>query len=350
LPAIRLSLTALLLSAISLAGIATVPTAVFGSTTTAPFRFFSATSVWNAPVPAGVALDPSSAALVGGLDQIVAREAPTNGLNINTTAWSVPLYTVSAGQPLVKVVLNKGVSSSTNPLQVAWNAVPLPPGAQAARGSDKHLVVWQPSSNKMWEFWGFEWAVNGPQAQWGGAMHSVSANPGAYNLLAWPQLIINFLAWEHDVDSWGASASSLPVLGGLITLEDLQRGQINHALAMAVPNVRARVWASPAQRTDGTSLEATSLPEGAHLRLDPSLDLAALKLPHLVLMLAEAAQRYGIFVRDRAANITFYAQDPTPTGTNPYAGPTGYFEDQGACKLLRSFPWSHLQLLTMQLH
>ena len=104
---------------------------------------------------------------------------------------------------------------------------------------------------------------------------------------------------------WGASATSLSIAGGLITLEDLEKGQINHALAIAIPNARGGVYASPAQRTDGYSTEPLSLPEGAHLRLDPNLDLASLHLPRLTLMIAEAAQRYGIVVRDSAANVAF---------------------------------------------
>jgi hypothetical protein len=67
-------------------------------------------------------------------------------------------------------------------------------------------------------------------------------------------------------------------------------------------------------------------------------------------MLAEAAQRYGIFVRDQAEEPVFYAQDPTPTGTNPYAGAHGYFEGKSPSQILASFPWSHLQLLKMELH
>ena len=67
-------------------------------------------------------------------------------------------------------------------------------------------------------------------------------------------------------------------------------------------------------------------------------------------MLAEAAQRYGIFVRDRAANVALYAQDPTPTGTEPYGGSHGFLEGKPAYALLASFPWSHLQLLKMELH
>jgi hypothetical protein len=69
----------------------------------------------------------------------------------------------------------------------------------------------------------------------------------------------------------------------------------------------------------------------------------------LTLMIAEAAQRYGIFVRSEAANIVLYAQDPVSTGTEPYAGPGGFFEGKYPSQLLASFPWSHLQLLKMNL-
>lgn len=305
----------------------------------APFHFFAATSFWNQPLPANAPLDPTSAAVMGAFNNLIAKESPKNELNINTTAWSVPIYTVPAGQPTVKVLVNKP-NSSGYAIQAAWAAVPLPPGAQPAKGTDKTLAVWQPSTDKLWEFWNFETTANGPVAKWGGAMEKVSASPGYYSSLSWP----------GSKPQWGSSASSLAIVGGLITLEDLERGSIDHALAIAVPNPRAGVFASPAQRTDGSSLEPTSLPEGAHMRLDPNLDLSTLHLPHLVQMMAEAAQRYGIVVRDRSANVTFYAQDPTPTGTNPYLGLHGYYEGHCQCKLLTSFPWSHLQLLKMELH
>ena len=67
-------------------------------------------------------------------------------------------------------------------------------------------------------------------------------------------------------------------------------------------------------------------------------------------MIAKAAQRYGIFVTDGSSDIEIYAQDPTPTGTNPYTGPNGYFEGQHPDQLLASFPWKELELLKMELH
>jgi len=306
---------------------------------TAPFRLFSPTSFWNEPLPADAPLDPSSAAVVGAFNEelAAAEEANKGPANINTTAWSVPIYTVPAGQPTVEVTLKK--ASKAPALQSAWDAVPLPADAQPAEGSDKDLVVSQPSTDRLWEFWGLEQTAEGWQAAWGGAMEKASSNPGVYGLEAWP----GAKPW------WGASATSLSIAGGLITLEDLELGQINHALAISVPEPRAGVYAAPAHRTDGFSTNPLSLPEGAHLRLDPSLDLAALHLPRLTLMMAEAAQRYGIFVRDKSANVAFYAQDPIPTGTEPYTGAHGYFEGH-LRQLMAAFPWSHLQLLEMELH
>lgn len=304
----------------------------------APFRFFASGSPWNQPVPNAAPLNASSAEFVTALTREVSRELETDqGPSISTTSSSVPIYTVPASQPTVPVQLvNKFAVPA---LSSAWSAVPLPPTAAPAEGKDRHLLLWQPSTDRLWEFWHLLRTSTGWQAGWGGAMQSVSSNFGVYGGAAWPGA-----TW-----SWGASASSLSIAGGLITLEDLRRGEINHALAIGVPKVRAGEYAAPAERTDGESTSPTSLPEGAHLRLDPNLELWKLHLPPLTLMLAKAAKRYGIFVRDIAGNVTFYGQDPTPTGSNPYEGPNGFFEGTYPARLLSTFPWARLQLLQMQL-
>jgi hypothetical protein len=305
----------------------------------APFPFFSPSSFWNA-APAGKAgLDPNSARLSAALGAEVATELEAgNGPWINTTDYSVPIYTVPPDQPTVRVQLVSQFSAPA--LQSAWNEVPMPPGARPSGGSDRTLVVWQPATDRLWEFWKLSRSGNAWWAAWGGAMRNVASDWGAYGPGAWP----------GASRTWGASASSFSIAGGLITLKDLQRGRIDHALALAVPNTRAGLYASPARRTDGTSQSPSALPEGAHLRLDPGLDVAALHLPWLTAMIAEAAQRYGIFVRDKAKVVHFFAQDPRPTGTNPYAGEAGYFEGGTPAQLLSSFPWDRLQVLKMDLH
>ncbi len=313
--------------------------ASIGSAPGLPFRFFSPSSFWNTPLPADTAIAPDSAELVGVLDsQVVQLEQSGRGPWINTTAYSVPIYEVPADQPTVRVRLAR--FRSERALQAAWDAVPLPADAQPAAGTDAHLVVWQPSTDKLWEFWHLTHGATGWSAAWGGAIDGVSASTGVYEHSSWP----GAEPW------WGASASSLSVAGGLITLEDLERGQIDHVLAISIPDVRAGVYASPARRDDGQDPSQLALPEGARLRLNPALDLAALNLPRPTLLIAEAAQRYGFVVRDRGRVVSFYAQDPVTLGANPYAGTAGYFEGEYPNQLLASFPWSDLEVLALHIH
>jgi hypothetical protein len=130
-------------------------------------------------------------------------------------------------------------------------------------------------------------------------------------------------------------------------LSELAAGQIDHALAIGVPSPRARVFAFPAQRTDGTSIDPLAIPEGARFRLDTAVNIDALGLPPLVRAMAVAAQRYGMIVRDRTTSVTaFYGEDPGPTGTNPYPQLLG---GRLPSDVLALFPWDHLQLLRMQL-
>jgi hypothetical protein len=308
-------------------------------TTLTPFRFFSPTSFWNAELSPTAALDPESVALASAFaDEVLAGIDAGAGPWINTTDYSVPIVTVPAGQPPVRVQLTSSFSAPA--LQAAWEEVPIPPNAKPSSGTDGTLVVWQPSANKLWEFWRASHTETGWQAAWGGAIQHVSSAAGVYGADAWP----GAQTW------WGSSASSLSIAGGVITLEDLARGSIDHALALAAPNIREGFYSSPAMRTDGRSASPLSLPEGAHLRLDPSLNLESLKLAPFTLMIARAAQRYGIFVRDRARVIHFFAQDPSELATNPYLGKSGYFEGRTPGELLASFPWAHIQLLPMDLH
>jgi hypothetical protein len=300
-------------------------------------RFFSAASVWNRALASDAPLDPRSAELVAALGRQVVREQERgNGPWINTTSYGVPILTVSADQPTVAVQLDHAPDAA---LSSAWRTVPLPSAARSSAGSDGYLVVWQPSRDRMWEFWRLVRQGDGWHASWGGAIRHVSSSPGVFTADAWP----GAKPW------WGATASSLALAGGVMTIDELRRGRIEHALAIAVPDVRASVIAAPAQRTDGTSQDAGALPEGAHLRLDPRLDLGSLAMTPLARMMAEAAQRYGIVVRDFAGVVAFEGQDPTPTGGDPYRGPGGFFGGQQPNQALASFPWTHLQVLKMDL-
>ena len=289
-------------------------------------RPFAADSVWNLSLADNAPLDPQSDAYVSALQQQIA----TYGTWLNTYAYSTPVFTVPATQPTVTVQLDD-TSNPTGPaLRQSWLAVPIPATATPASGSDEHMVVWQPSSDRMWEFWKMHRAADGWHASWGGTIDHVSTSPGYYT----------------SPSRWGATATSLPLIGGLIRPSELASGHIDHALALAIPHAQASAFAWPAQRTDGSVYGSSAIPEGQRFRIDPSLDLSKLQMPPLIRMMAVAAQKYGIIVRDQAGAVAFYAEDTDAEGAaNPYYGAGGWFQGQYVNNLLKSFPWSHLQAL-----
>ncbi len=294
-------------------------------------RFFGAHSFWNTALADDAPLDPNSAAITQDLLRQVEQnyrsgQPPT----VNTSQYSAPVYTVSSVQPTVRVQLDQ--PSGLDPmLEKTFADVPIPRGARPAAGSDGSMVVWQPGSDRLWEFWQARLADDGWHARWGGFLPDVSSGSGRF---------------EAPKPNWGATATSLPLAGGLITPDELRRGRIDHALAVAIPEPRAGVYARPAQRTDGFSRRVQAVPEGARFRLDPAIDLAALNLPRPVRILSEAAQRYGMIVRDRGGVVALYAQDPVNLAADPYPA---LFGVGGAGQMLRSFPWWGLRLTRMDL-
>jgi hypothetical protein len=289
-------------------------------------RPYAANSVWNEPVPAGAPLAPQSSAYVSTLQQ----QIQSHGEWINTTQYSIPIYTVGANQPLVPVKLDQSAPGSVDELARTFAAgVPIPADAQAAAGTDQSLVIYQPSRNLEWEFWRAHKVDGVWHAYWGGKMNDVSSNPGYFD----------------GPSDWGGSATSLGLMGGLMTIADLRSGHIDHALAMAIPATAQGRFVYPAQRGDGHDPSSNAIPEGTRFRLNPGLNLDALHLPPVTRMIAEAAQRYGIIVRDQAGSVALYAQDPTPTGTDPYDGPNGLFGGLPPYKLLQAFPWNQLQVV-----
>jgi hypothetical protein len=304
-------------------------------------RLFAADSVWNACFPADAASDSESKEMVEGLVKEVDRELSAGtGPYIQTDNYSTPLYVVPAKQPVVRVALDKPRAAWRRGLQRAFRKVPIPGRARPAAGSDAHMTVWQPSRDKLWEFWQASRERDGWHASWGGAMKYVSRSPGYFDRESWPRLSETY---------WGATATSLPVIAGTMLVRELRAGQINHALALSLPAPRADSFAWPAQRTDGTGA-SDAIPEGARLRLDPDLNLEDLHLPRTTLIMARAAQRYGMIVRDQThVAVGFFAQDPVHFKKDPYYGRNGLFGGQSPTQLLAKFPWQSLEVVRMRL-
>ena len=327
---------------------------------------FASTSFWNTPLPASIPANPNNAAYNLALTYALCHDTPPTGSlaaltppsscttptfhgALNTSAWSAPLYVVPANQSTVNIDLETGCNTSNN-FALARANVPIPTDAHGAGdNSDSEIQIYQPSTNKEWEFWHFIKEANGNwSACYGGIINNVSQSNGIFP------------------NNTGATATSLPLLGGVIRIEELQAGQINHVMNLStqsnlvsgIPvNIPGAIapYSWPATRNDGSLTDLLSIPEGTRFRLNPNLNLNTLSLSPVAKTIAIAAQKYGFVVDDRSSGVSIRLGDPTTYTTaglaNPYTsgmgvggvGTSGLFGN--GSNSMNNFPWDQLQAL-----
>ena len=200
--------------------------------------------MWKQPLATDAPLDPALGSMMSGLKSEVARE---EGLGIGPWITAgANIYVVGPSQPTVPVQLSDPTEWWRVSLQAAFTAVPIPFTAQPGSDADEELTVWQPSTDKLWEFFHMQHLSDGWHADWGGAMDNVSESPGYYNANSRPGAL----------SVWGATASSLPHAAGVITLADIQKGEIGDALAMNLPYpCQGATPGRSAHRRDGHRIE-----------------------------------------------------------------------------------------------
>lgn len=315
-----------------LSALMAVPLAVSAETVITD-AVFAPTSFWYTPIPATVPLHPNSANFA---KEILRQKAAYYGtVTINTKEYTSPVYVAEAGAPTVKVTpwdcQKKGYSDSS--LAEQWAAVPIPGYAVQSKGTDGEMTIYQPSTDTLWEFWQAKKVDGKWMACWGGRLQNAKASNGVF--------------YKH----YGTTATSLPFLGGQITAEELQRGEIRHAIGFSVVDAEDKsIFSWPANRSDGLNPNgiANRIPEGLRFRLDPSVNVDALPMSKAGKIIAKAAQKYGFVVWDRSGALALRAQNAvsyTALGqSDPYPALFGGHPNYA---VLSGFPWEKLQFLPM---
>lgn len=280
-------------------------------------NYFSPGSFWNTSVrKETLSTDQSDVARL-------VSQVNLYGSWMNTTQYSTPVYVVPANQPTITITDINGYNDTNY-----WGPVPWPSNASPAAGSDKHIVIWQPTTNKMWEFWVAGGIFPNITAYHGGKMTNTSFNSGIFP------------------SPNGATATGLPLLGGLITLAEADQIAANpnyvipHAIALSVVQTK-NFHVAPATRHDTYDTgENLAIPEGRRFRLPASFNvntqMASAK--PVTRAIARAVQEYGMVIRDRSGAVTLYGEDPKTRSVSPWTSTifTSY---------LTGFPWSSLEQL-----
>jgi hypothetical protein len=271
---------------------------------------FPAGSIWNSPLPTDPAVHPQSAAKIAyWLTQI---RWPNLGLRHYATAVAVAAPT-SPTYPISCTVY-------ACPDMNQFGPVPIPAGTRTDPSPDGHLAVWDPVTRREWDFWISGCPNACHQAGGGGSFSTATLQP-----------------WV----TYGANATDIPLLAGIVHPEEIKAGRIDHPLIFGSPNVGVG-HVCPAAHSDGRNAESRALQEGTLLQLDPALDVSALSIPAWQKTIARAMQRYGMYLTDGGGSLSIGGENPINRGD--LWAEVGLMGD--SILFDSNFPWARMRVLT----
>jgi hypothetical protein len=205
----------------------------------------------------------------------------------------------------------------------ATGSMPIPAGATPDPAGDHHMAVVDPARGLEWGCW--DMRLEG--GRWVAGLCATAdlagdgVRPPATTARPWTA-------------AHGARACGFPLLAGLIRVEEVEAGRIDHALVIAYPNVRSG-WFTPPASTGSAVGTSNGIPCGGRVQLDPSLDLDALGLSRTGRILARALQEYGAYVGDYSGAIDLFAENAPAALARWRAGLLSTYELKGKLDLRR---------------
>jgi hypothetical protein len=266
-------------------------TVTSGTTTTQNFALtsngltplYAPTSFWNTTIPANPTYDANSASIVAA--SLAAYAGSAHFANDSdwgrAIAWSHntdPVYTIGC------TMYDCGNTVTFH----------IPNAATPETGSDHHLVVINLDTMQELDMWlasysGGSWSA--------GSRYVTDASQSGWGALC-----------AQGQHCGAAVAAGFAAFGGVVRPEEIQQGHIDHALALTSPLTRSNFIACPATHTDGQSSDPNSIPEGAHIQLDPAFNVDGQSWPQWEKIIAHALQTYGGYMIDTGGSIAWFGQ------------------------------------------
>jgi len=285
---------------------------VAGAAGTGVWRPFNDQSPWNTPIANGAAVDASSTTFISDFSTISGQTS----FWINIQDYSVPVYWVDASTPSVMVRASLGgtgfrTGAASDSVAAGTGLAPIPANAFAAAGSDMHLAIVDRARAIEWGFWD---AIFTQVGDW--SVGEASTMDLAGDGVRPPER--NNPWWAGH----GPRACGFSLIAGLITVDEIQAGAIEHALVVAYPHIQSRYYTPPASTAQGTTTDA--LPTrgilcGGRIQLDPALDVTTLGLSPAGVAIARALQKYGAFIGDYSGAVSLYA-DASDAARSAWSG------------------------------
>ena len=253
---------------------------------------------------------------------------------VNYDEYTIPVFRAGTGQQSVLICDYEGYlgwpgpkfpdapQQEGGPVMVPASAGTVRPASPEGTDSDGHTVLYDPDTSITYDFWQATTVRDGEcQSQGGGLVGTTILEAGAIDFFD-----VHGSGANSDTYS-SARAMGTPLLAGLILPEDVEGGEIAHALALAIPGPRnlspdpgeplSSDYFYPASttETDFYSTNPRALAAGQRIRLrqaivdDAGNTVDENELAPITRLFLSALRTYGAYLVDNAGGFTFYAED-----------------------------------------
>jgi hypothetical protein len=240
---------------------------------------FPANNVWNTDI-SSLPVHPRSAtwmASMGGPSKLLHPDFGPSG----AFPYGIPFNVVDSAHP--RINLTFGYSSESDHVGYPFGADTWIEGGPAA-GGDRHAIMVDRSSCTLYEL--YDAHYNGPAASTAGSGATWSLGGNALRPATWTS----------------ADAAGLPIFPGLLRLEEVQAGAVQHAIRFTAQQTdRSYLW--PARHQAGAALNPGLPPMGARFRLRAGFDISHFSAPSQVVL--NAMKHYGLMLADNGSNWYF---------------------------------------------
>jgi hypothetical protein len=241
---------------------------------------FPANNIWNVPVNT-LPLHANSAAYVNTIGATTRTHMDFgSGLYLGRPI-GIPFVTVPGTQPKVPITFDVADESDPGPYPIPPD-VPIEGGAAFPDG-DRHVIVLDRSTCKLYETGN---AFQNPANVWVGYAGAVfDLNSQALRPETWTS----------------ADAAGLPILPGLLRYDEVNSGEITHAVRFtAVQTQKAYVW--PARHYASSRTGTQYPPMGTRFRLRADYPENAATFSAHSLTIIRALKKYGMILADNGSN------------------------------------------------